>query len=228
MGQVFVIRYQPLGDSAILITLSENITPETKDRVLALDQAVRAAQLEGVEDCVPAYTSLLVKYDSAKIGFENLTKKIRSIKVRSMDANKTESRRVEIPVIYGGDQGPDLQNVANFAGLTTEEVIHLHSSADYTVCFIGFLPGFPYLSGMDPRLAAPRLATPRPLVPAGSVGIAGGQTGIYPLDSPGGWRIIGRTTLTIFDPHREPPVLLKAGDRVRFIAVAGGEEINGS
>jgi KipI family sensor histidine kinase inhibitor len=145
-----------------------------------------------------------------------------------MDANQTESRSVEIPVIYGGDQGPDLQNVAILAGLTTEEVIRLHSSAEYSVCFIGFLPGFPYLSGMDPRLAAPRLATPRPLVPAGSVGIAGGQTGIYPLDSPGGWRIIGRTTLTIFDPHREPPVLLKAGDRVRFIAVAGGEEINGS
>ena len=228
MGQAFVIRYQPLGDSAVLVTLSKNITPETTDRVLAIDQAVRAAQIEGVVDCVPAYTSLLVKYDPAKIEFENLTKKIQSIKVQSRDAYKTESRRVEIPVRYGGDQGPDLENVAGLTGLTTAEVIHLHSSAEYTVCFIGFLPGFPYLSGMDPRLAAPRLATPRQLVPAGSVGIAGSQTGIYPLDSPGGWQIIGRTPLTIFDPHREPPVLLKAGDRVKFIPVAGGEEINGT
>jgi KipI family sensor histidine kinase inhibitor len=139
-----------------------------------------------------------------------------------------KSRRVEIPVRYGGDQGPDLENLAGLTGLTKAEVIHLHSSAEYTVCFIGFLPGFPYLSGMDPRLAAPRLATPRQLVPAGSVGIAGSQTGIYPLDSPGGWRIIGRTTLTIFDPHCEPTTLLKAGDRIKFIPVAEGEETNGS
>jgi len=228
MEQAFDIRNQPLGDSAVLVTLSENITPETADRVLALDQALRAAQIEGVVDCVPAYTSLLVKYDPAKIEFEHLTKKILSIKFRSRDANKTESRRIEILVRYGGDQGPDLENVAGLTGLTTEEVIRLHCSVEYTVCFIGFLPGFPYLSGMDPRLAAPRLATPRQLVPAGSVGIAGSQTGIYPLDSPGGWRIIGRTTLTIFDPRCEPPVLLKAGDRIKFIPVAGGEEINGS
>jgi KipI family sensor histidine kinase inhibitor len=228
MGQVFVLKYQPLGDSAVLVTLSENITPETADRVLALDQAVREAQIAGVEDCIPAYTSLLIKYDPSKITFENLTKKIQSIKVQLRDTHKTESRSVEIPVSYGGDQGPDLENLASLTGLTTADVIRLHSRAEYTVCFIGFLPGFPYLSGMDPRLAAPRLATPRQHVPAGSVGIAGNQTGIYPLDSPGGWQIIGQTLLTIFDPHREPPVLLKAGDRVKFIPMAGGEEINGA
>ncbi len=224
MGQAFVIRYQPLGDSAVLVTLSENITPRTADRVLVLDRAVREAQIAGVDDCVPAYTSLLVKYNPAKIGFENLTKKIQSIKIQSRDVNKTESRRIEIPVHYGGDQGPDLEDVADLTGLTTTEAIRLHSRAEYTIGFIGFLPGFPYLFGMDPRLAAPRLATPRQLVPAGSVGIAGSQTGIYPLDSPGGWRIIGRTNLTIFDPHCEPPVLLKAGDRVKFIPVTGGGE----
>jgi KipI family sensor histidine kinase inhibitor len=130
------------------------------------------------------------------------------------------ARRVEIPVQYGGDHGPDLQAVAQAHGLTPEDVIRIHSQRDYLVYMMGFTPGFPYLGEMDPQLATPRLSTPRSRVPAGSVGIAGEQTGIYPVDSPGGWRIIGWTAQRLFDPDRQPPFLLAPGDVVRFVPAA--------
>ena len=134
-------------------------------------------------------------------------------------ANVVNSRTVEIPTLYGGENGPDLSFVAEHNGLTVEEVVRIHSSRDYPVYMMGFTPGFPYLGGMDGRIAAPRLNSPRTNVPAGSVGIAGEQTGIYPMESPGGWQIIGRTETTLFDPNHEKPFLLAPGDQVRFVPV---------
>ena len=137
------------------------------------------------------------------------------------------ARTVEIPVVYGGDCGPDLDSAAAELGMTAEQLLQRHANGEYTVAMIGFAPGFPYLLGLDPALALPRLATPRTKVAAGSVGIGGAQTGIYPRESPGGWRLIGRTPLVLFDPAREPPALLAPGDRVRFVAVHATDEAMG-
>jgi len=222
MNLDFLPRFRPLGDSAILISLGETISAETSDLVLGLSELVREKKIEGVTDCIPAYATVLIKYDPLRVDYETLSGVIQPMLTRKKNAGRSAGRITEIPVYYGGKYGPDLTEVVRHTGLSPEEVIRLHSGAEYAVCFIGFLPGFPYLSGMDSRLATPRLATPRQLVPAGSVGIAGSQTGIYPLDSPGGWQIIGQSFLAIFDPKREPPALLMAGDRVRFIPAIGG------
>ncbi len=191
--------------------------------VLGLTNAVMDAALPGVEECVPGYTSLLVIYDPFRLDYQELEARIKQMLPTLTGASSRLGRAVEIPVRYGGEDGPDLKFVAEHCGLTEDEVVRLHSAIEYPVYFIGFLPGFPYLGGMDARLTTPRLEKPRQRVPAGSVGIAGGQTGIYPLDSPGGWRIIGRTDEILFDAQRQEPALLSPGDRVRFKPVEGGE-----
>ncbi|GAB6134963.1 5-oxoprolinase subunit PxpB [Thermococcus prieurii] len=214
------MNFKPLGDSALLVSFGEVIDEETNDRVHALAGAIEKASFEWLVEVVPAYSSLAVIYEPELIDFERVKRAIRELE---FSAEKFEGRLVEIPVLYGGEYGPDLEFVAEYNGLTPEEVIEIHSRPVYRVYFLGFLPGFAYLGGMDERIAMPRLEKPRLKVPAGSVGIAGKQTGIYPLESPGGWRLIGRTPLRLFNPSKEPPTLLQPGDRVKFVPIDEGE-----
>jgi len=190
---------------------------EINRRVIALNEAIMKAELLEVEELVPTYRSLLVRYDPLKTTYEQLVFRIKDIERTLNNVSiKMASRRITIPVVYGGDYGPDLGYVAKFHGLSEEQVVKLHSEREYTVYMIGFVAGFPYLGEVSDKIATPRLETPRLKVPAGSVGIAEKQTGIYPCEAPGGWRIIGRTPIKLFNPLREPPAMLKPGDKVEF------------
>ncbi len=205
----------PLGDSALVLQFADAISEATHAEVHRWHRAVQKAALPGVVECVPTFTALTVYFNPWVAPAERLGHAIRELAVPA--GEESSSPTVEIPVRYGGKHGPDLDIVAEHCGLSPEEVIALHSAPLYLVHMIGFAPGFPYLGGMDPRLTTPRKASPRTKVPAGSVGIAHNQTGVYPFETPGGWQIVGHTTLKLFDPRRSQPSLLKAGDRVRFV-----------
>ena len=169
------------------------------------------------------FCSLMVCYDPMKLGYDELCRTLET-QLRDIEPNNDESKRViEIPVCYGGVFGPDIETVAQHAGLSVSEVVSLHAGHDYLIDMLGFLPGFAYLGGLDERLHTPRLATPRTAIEAGSVGIGGAQTGIYPLASPGGWQLIGRTPLRPYDPAREEPILYRAGDYLRFVPITETE-----
>lgn len=220
-------RIKPAGDRALVVEFGDAIDPAISAMVTRLASRVAALRPAGLIETVPTYRSLMVHHDPAAGDPEALAATLERLAVEAARETRTpsngtgEGRLVEIPVVYGGDAGPDMAYVCEKTGLSPEEVVRRHTAPSYVVYMIGFLPGFPYLGGLDPRLATPRLATPRLKIPAGSVGIGGQQTGIYTLESPGGWAIIGRTPLTMFDPTREEPCLLLAGDRVRFVAVEG-------
>jgi inhibitor of KinA len=169
-----------------------------------------------VIEWVPSYTAVTVLYHPAEVTYQRLVQSLERLAEQLDEEPLPQPRIISLPVCYGGEYGPDLEALAELCGKTPEEVIRIHSTAEYVVYMMGFAPGFPYLGGLPNEIAAPRLATPRSLVPAGSVGIAGEQTGVYPIATPGGWRIIGRTPIPLYDPTRNPPVLLKAGDRLRF------------
>ena len=173
----------------------------------------------GVRNLHPAFASVLVDFDPRRRSHAEMEALIRERLAGAHEGGVAEARLVEIPVSYGGADGPDLEDVARHTGLTAERVVELHAAADYLVYFVGFSPGFPYLGGMRAELATPRLPAPRTRVPAGSVAIGGAQTGVYPMESPGGWRLIGRTALRLFDAAAERPALLRTGDRVRFVPV---------
>jgi KipI family sensor histidine kinase inhibitor len=217
-----VLRVEPMGDRALLVVLGEGIDARVNDQVHGLASTLRKSGLPGILDLVGAYATLTVHYEpSIWAGqgtppHEAVASEILRLWKEARAASVRPSRLVEIPVCYGGDFGPDLEDVARHCGLSPKAVITRHSSPAYRVFMLGFAPGFAYLGGLDPALAAPRRETPRLKVPAGSVGIAGTQTGIYPLDTPGGWQIIGRTPLKMFDPSLEEPCLLRPGDRLRF------------
>jgi inhibitor of KinA len=216
------LAFVPLGDAAILIEAGDAIGADVHERVLQIVGALDAAPPAGLLDIVPAYTSVAVHFDCAALtgpGFERTIGALRRCIAQHPSAGVAEGRLIEIGVHYGGADGPDLEHVARTVSLTADEVIALHSGAGYRVAMIGFAPGFPYLAGLPPQLAVPRRATPRTRVAAGSVGIAGEQTGIYPLATPGGWQIIGRTDSVLFSPHGDAPTLLRLGDRVRFSAL---------
>lgn len=223
-GFMIFPRFLPAGDRALLVEFDREINPTVYKQVRRLYHILQAAKWQGIEEVVPAYSSLLIYYEPLVVSFDELIARLTEI---IADGNEElalpEPLVYLIPVVYGGEFGPDLEFVAVHNGLTVEEVIALHSSVDYLIYMLGFTPGFPYLGGMPAQLSTPRLEQPRARVPAGSVGIAGEQTGIYPLASPGGWRIIGRTPLVLYDPHREPPVLLKAGNYLRFIPITPAE-----
>jgi inhibitor of KinA len=214
---------QPYGDYAFLITFSEAMNPLANQRVYQLESWLEEGKLGGVIESIPAYASLMVVYDALAVSADRvstwLQEKIATCAWESSQAH----RLIEVPVVYGGEDSVDLQTVANTNHLSPEEVINIHCQAEYTVAMMGFMPGFVYLRGMDERLATPRLASPRTRVQPGSVGIAGNQTGIYSIASPGGWQIIGRTSLVLFDPDREAPFLFSPGDHVRFVPVVAGE-----
>lgn len=214
--------FEPLGDQALLLRWAEVADMETNRRVHALAARLRAAAPAWLVDCVPAYASLAVFFDGASIrGNDPFARVCEQVSTLAQATGATPdvapSRLVEIPVVYGGEHGPDLEDVAAASGLTAAQVVERHAQVEYLVAMLGFSPGFPYLLGLDPRLAVPRLATPRTRVPAGSVGIGGTQTGVYPNEGPGGWRLIGRTPQALFDARRAPPALLLPGDRVRFV-----------
>ena len=210
-------RYLPFGDSALIVEFDDVINLEINRKVIALNEAIMKAGLLGVEELVPTYRSLLVRYDPLKTTYEQLVFRVKDIEKTLDRVNvKMASKRIAIPVVYGGEYGPDLGYVAKCHELSEEQVVKLHSEKEYTVYMIGFVAGFPYLSEVSEEIATPRLETPRLKVPAGSVGIAEKQTGIYPCEAPGGWRIIGRTAIKLFNPLREPPALLKPGDKVKF------------
>jgi KipI family sensor histidine kinase inhibitor len=216
--------FEPLGDAALLLRWSDTADIDANRAVHALVRALRAAPAPWLVDCVPAYASLAVFFDAARIaGDDPLASVQRWVSERSESPASATSdapaRLVEIPVCYGGEHGPDLDDVAAACGLTPTQVVDRHAAGDYLVAMLGFSPGFPYLLGLDPQLAVSRLATPRVRVPAGSVGIGGAQTGIYPDAGPGGWRLIGRTPQALFAPRREPPTHVLPGDRVRFVPI---------
>jgi len=219
MAIYFKPHMHPAGDAAILIEWADEIDDEVNDRVHAFAQHLRAEHHPEIRDLVPAYSSLLVCYNSRRASFATMRDFLRAALQSPQAFAKAASRLIEIPTCYGGEFGPDLAFVAQHNRLTEAKVVHLHTGVVYRVYFIGFAPGFAYLGSVPEQIAAPRLATPRTRVPAGSIGIAGRQTGIYPIETPGGWQLIGRTTLRLFDPHRDPPTLLCPGDRVRFVAI---------
>lgn len=211
-----------LADDAWLVRFGSCLDPDDNARVHALAERLRSMSLAWLVDLVPAYASLGVFFDLAQVGADVVRERLLGETARLPDRPLTErptSRLLEIPVAYGGSFGVDLADAAEALGMPPDELVQRHSAGHYTVAMIGFAPGFPYLSGLDPALALPRLATPRTHVPAGSVAIGGAQTGIYPQDSPGGWRIVGRTPLTLFDPLRAQPSTLLPGDQVRFRAI---------
>ncbi|MDR9838775.1 5-oxoprolinase subunit PxpB [Herbaspirillum huttiense] len=206
-------QLHPLGDRALLCSLPAPATLPQQQRIWAL--ATLASEWEEVSEVVPGMNNLTLITKRPVSDLDTLTERVLKSWPK-LGTAASEGRTVEIPVVYGGSAGPDLDNVARHTGLSTKEVIERHSSAEYVVYFLGFLPGFAYMGGLDASLATPRHTTPRVSIPAGSVGIGGEQTGIYPMASPGGWQLIGRTALQLFDPSQQPPTLLRPGDRVRF------------
>lgn len=217
-------RYLPFGDTALLVEFGESISLEANRKVVALNEALLKTELPEVEELVPTYRSLLVRYNPLKTTYEQLVFRVREIEKRLNDSTReVKGRNVTVPVVYGGEYGPDIDYVALSHGLTEDKVVRLHSGRDYRVFMLGFVAGFPYLGEVPDEIATPRLETPRLRVPTGSVGIAEKQTGIYPVEAPGGWRIIGRTALRLFDPLRHPPALLSSGDIVRFKPISEAE-----
>lgn len=216
---------QPASDQALLVSFGERITPEASARVRCLLHLLLRDPLPAVTNLHPAYCSLLIRFDALVADHEELENRVRPLLSVLDEVALGSPREVEIPVCYGGEFGVDLADVADTHGITPGQAIDLHSSATYTVDFLGFAPGFAYLSGLPTELATPRLASPRRRVPAGSVGIAGHQTGVYPFATAGGWRLIGRTPLSMFRADREPMSVLAIGDRVRFRPIRA-EEFN--
>jgi inhibitor of KinA len=212
----------PASDSSMLAVFGDAISPETQDRVLGLFHALRAHKDNRIRNLHPGYTSLLVDFDPLAMRHEEVRTLIESL-AGSGFSEANDSELVTIPVCYGGDFGPDLADVAAHTKLSADEMIRLHSSATYRVCFLGFTGGFAYLGGMPAALNTPRLVTPRRAVATGSVGIAGGQTGIYPTETPGGWRLIGRTPVRMFDPKADPPTRVQAGNSLRFVPIGRDE-----
>jgi inhibitor of KinA len=208
------------GDSLLLVEYGDAIDPAVNEKVRSIAELLRKVSPPGVRSILPSYRSLGLVYDPMETDENRLRDLLRKMESELPSADIPSPRLVEIPVIYGGAFGPDLEYVAARNGLGVEEVISIHTAQPYPIYTIGFAPGFCYLGGLDPRLHTPRLETPRTVVPAGSVGIAEAQTGVYPLESPGGWRLIGRTPLRLFDPERSDPFLYKAGDNVSFVPIS--------
>jgi inhibitor of KinA len=226
----------PLGDSALIVRVRQEFDhapEEALNEVLQTFQQLRSAAIPGVIELAPAYTSVAVFFDPVDVAkasgtpsdiFDWLAARIGAATVPTRRGSRRSApQTVEIPVCYDSEFAPDLDEVARHAQISIEQVVELHSAADYRVACLGFVPGFPFMAGLPKKIATPRRSNPRKEIPPGVVGIGGAQTGIYPLRSPGGWNLIGRTPLKLFDPTKDPPVLLRAGDRVRFRAITREE-----
>ena len=218
------VLYYPLGDSTAVIELGNEISEDVQQHIALIGSFLDEYSFEGFIEYVPAFTTVTIFYNPLLTDYETVEALLKEMlkEIREEEVNATPVT-IEIPVLYGGEQGPDLSFVAAYAGLSEATVIDLHTSAVYLVHMIGFAPGFPYLGGLNEKIAVPRKESPDAKIPAGSVGIAGVQTGIYPIETPGGWQIIGQTPLKLFDAERNPPALLKAGNRLRFVAITEDE-----
>jgi inhibitor of KinA len=217
-GMVDVPHIQPMGDSAFVIRFGEIISPAIHERVVEALHAFESCRDRWVVDLVPGYASVMVIYDALQAGPEDVRRWITEALPHAHPRPRSH-RVIEVPVWYHPSVGPDLEPLAHEKGLTVDALVALHTQPEYLVYMLGFRPGFPFLGGLDPRLFSPRLSTPRAVVPAGSVGIGGQQTGVYPVKSPGGWRLLGRTPLRLFSPEAEPAFALGVGDRVRFVSI---------
>ncbi|GGB42582.1 5-oxoprolinase subunit PxpB [Fictibacillus barbaricus] len=219
---------EPLGDNSIIIELGDDISREIQQKVKKVSSFFEECSLDWIIETVPGFTTVAVFYDPLKIEtttlpYETVCEELtRLLEGLSVDQDG-EPRIVEIPVCYGGEFGPDLEEVAEHNGIIPEEVIDIHSNGEYIVYMIGFAPGFPYIGGMSEKIAAPRRKNPRLKIPAGSVGIAGKQTGVYPIETPGGWQLIGRTPRKLFLPDGDTPSLLQAGDQIKFVPISQEE-----
>lgn len=211
------------GDRSVLVEFGDEIDEQTNRSVRFLAELIDSSQLKGVNETILGYTNLLINYDPVDITYEQLKKRIITL-IKKIDRFEPQEENViEIPVLYGSEWGPDLSDVAEFNNLTEEEVIHIHTEPSYLVYFLGFTPGFPFLGGMSEKIITPRLSNPRTRIRAGSVGIANNQTGIYPVSSPGGWRLIGHTPIPLYAPKKEWPFLLSPGDKLKFKAITKEE-----
>jgi inhibitor of KinA len=216
-------RVVPAGDSALIIEFEERIDPAVNGRAIAAAQGIQRAAIPGVRDVVPAYRSVAVYFDPLRTDYHRLLEEVLAQSRHPSISTAARVSTLRIPVCYGGEFGPDLATVARFGEISENEAIQVHTGTTYRVFMLGFVPGFAYMGVVDSRIAAPRHSTPRLRVPAGSVGIAGVQTGIYPGDTPGGWQLIGRTPVKPFDAARSEPCLMRAGDAVQFYAIDRGE-----
>lgn len=217
------VRFLTCGDCAVTVAFAQEIREDTNRKIRYLAKKLQNAGIHGLQETVPTYCSLTVYYEPLVLSRRKLEHQILHFLAAYQPDTAEKKRIFQIPVCYEGEFAPDMEDVCRLTGLSREQVIALHSSVDYLIYMLGFLPGFPYLGGMDPRLEVPRLDSPRTRIPAGAVGIGGKQTGVYPLASPGGWRLIGRTPAAIYDPNREKPIVYEAGDYIRFCPISTDE-----
>lgn len=215
-----MLQFYPAGDSALVAEFGQVIDEAINEQVHGMARWLLAQRIPGVLEVLPTFRSLMVYYDPLKISYGKLVKRLQRCPDLSGTEGTKEKRILEVPCCY---DGPDLESMEILTGLPREQIIDIHSSVDYKIYMMGFLPGFVYLGGLDSRICAPRLETPRTRIEPGSVGIGGSQTGVYPVASPGGWRILGRTPLKFYDPAREKPILCQAGEYIRFVPISVAE-----
>lgn len=217
------IKYLPCGESAIVIEFGDEISKEVNAKIRKMMLGIEKEQWKGIVEVIPTYRSVLLQYDPFVWTYKDILEKLNTLTLDSCDEEEEEVHLIEIPTLYAGEFGSDIDFVSAHTKLSVEEIIQRHTAVDYLVYMLGFIPGFTYLGGMDESLSTPRLKTPKLGILPGSVGIAGSQTGIYPSLSPGGWQIIGRTPLNLYDTTKNPPVFIQAGDYIRYISIDEGE-----
>lgn len=218
------VRFLFSGDSALVIEFGNEISVDINKKIRKMMDDIKKENIDGIVELVPTYCSLLINYDVLKIDYSTLVEKLKTFLNNNLEtAEGEEVTLVEIPTLYNDEFGPDLSYVAEYNKLSKEEVIKIHTGTDYLVYMLGFMPGFTYLGGMSEKIATPRLESPRLQIYSGSVGIAGKQTGMYPSMSPGGWRIIGRTPLKLYNPDSDTPVYISSGDYVRYVSISEEE-----
>lgn len=220
------VKYLIAGDRALVVEFGDKIEEQVNSKIRSLTVAIEQEGIIGINETIPTYRSLMVIYDPMIMELDELISVLKSIILKMHKLELPEAKVIEIPTLYGGEYGPDIEFVADHNKILIDEVIKIHTDREYLIYMIGFTPGFPYLGGMSDKIEVPRLQKPRTKIPVGSVGIAGKQTGIYPVESPGGWQLIGRTPVKLYDPYRKDPVLLNAGDYIKFISIDENEYKN--
>jgi len=216
-------QFMPMGDQCVLVRFGDKVSESINHCAITYAQQVSELNIPGVIETVPSYTEAAVYYNALVTCYEQVLERLQSIYVAVGERSDEGRKIIRIPVCYGGGFGPDISHVARHNGLTEDEVIRIHTSSIYPVYMLGFTPGFCYLGNLPAQIACPRKSSPRKLIPSGSVGIGGEQTGVYPLETPGGWQLIGRTPVKFFDPNRQPNALASAGDSIQFYAISDQE-----